>query len=195
MELIRYAAIVAVLMAQGPPPRMPEWARDRPYFTSATQIASPAVVATWMKRVHNEVETLQLLVLWRGRPGWFISGGHRASAGGTGDTWWASAEYAGVPLSVTFDAMTRVAEIQGRRMTLAKDVNVLLVDGVDGPAPALTISMAYVDPATPTPGNPLPPLLRQSDRLVEFLQCHLTVPQVSVQKALDMLCAQVKGGG
>ena len=192
VELIRLLVILAGI-GQGPPPSRPAWAADRPYSESASQIVSPSVVATWMQRIEKEIGRLELLVLWRGAPGWFLAGqGHRSSGGGSPDAWSASVEYAGIPLSVSFNRTTRVAVVQSRTMTLPADVNVLLVDGVDGPDGTLTVTTAFVDPAMPASGNPMPPLLRRSDRLVEFLQCGLNVPQASAQRMIDMLCAQVR---
>ena len=191
---VRVLLIVAALM-QGPPPAMPEWARERGYSGSGSQIVSPTVVATWMKRVERDVETLELLVLWRGKPGWFLEGnGHRSTGGGTADVTSATIEYAGRPLTVVFDRKLRVATVQERPIDLKPDLNVVLVDGVDGPSGGFRMSTAHVDPALPAQQPQLPEVLRRSNELRGFLQCDLVVPQPSAQRTIALLCAQVHGG-
>ena len=55
-----------------------------------TSVISPVVVARWFTNRKAEVEELELLVLWRGTPGWFLQpGGSGSSGSGTGShyTW------------------------------------------------------------------------------------------------------------
>jgi hypothetical protein len=185
--------LLAAAQAQGPPPGIPDWARGRPYSGGASQIVSPTVVATLMTRVQNDVHTLELLVLWRGKPGWFLEGnGHRGSGGGSGDVVSAEIEYSGRSLYAAFNRRSRIATIQDRKIDLNPDLNVVLVDKVEGSDAALIFSMARVDPALPAEQPQLPALLKRSDQLREFLQCHLTVSRASAQRTIDRLCAQVK---
>lgn len=187
--------LVGMALLQGPPPAMPEWARERPYASSGSHIASPTVVATWMVNVHKDVHSLDLLVLWRGTPGWFLEGqGHRSSGGGNADTTSVTIEYAGRPLTVVLDRKARLATVQGRPVDLNPDLNVVLVDGVDGPDSSLTISTLHVDAGLPADlPSRLPAVLKRSDRLLPFLQCDLTVPQASAQRTIEMLCAHAMG--
>jgi len=52
-------------------------------WSSPTSIISPEVMATWFTtRAANGVEQLELLVLWRGMPGWFLDPGGSGGSGG-----------------------------------------------------------------------------------------------------------------
>src|SRR5262245_15430143 len=107
--------------------------------TGGTGPVSPSVLATQMCMVDAAGNgTLQLLVLWRGRPGWFSKSGGGASGSGGGGAMpggpgpmirseWIS--QGGVSLSVRFDSVGRKAWIQDREIAL-DDANVVLVDGV-----------------------------------------------------------------
>src|SRR4051812_47552789 len=49
--------------------------------SSGSGVVSPAVVATWIVREEPEsLPKLELLVLWRGTPGWFMSGDSQGSS-------------------------------------------------------------------------------------------------------------------
>lgn len=194
LTALRGVVLVAAILTQGPPPGIPEYARARGYSSSGSQIVSPTVVATAMTWSQGDAQTLELLVLWRGRPGWFLEGsGHRSGGGGSGDVQTATLEYAGLQLSVTFDRQRRVATVDRRELAL-RDQNVILVDGVDGPVHIRRISLERVDPAMTSDSPRLSGVLRRSEAVLQFLQCDLKVPQAAAQPTIDMLCSQVRGG-
>jgi hypothetical protein len=49
----------------------------------SNRVISPTVVAFWMERESDSAKQLDLLVLWRGSPGWFMRGAS-SSGGGNG---------------------------------------------------------------------------------------------------------------
>ena len=190
--------------------------------TGGTGPVSPSVLATTMAAVDAAGRgTLELLVLWRGSPGWFMKGGGGSSSGGgsTGPTLggapgpmirssWIS--QGGVNLSVRFDPAAQKAWIQDNEIDL-RDANVILVDDVDSPTGphvvrALRIDADYETKVETLPGGPpgrgrtrpmavpAQTFIRRSPELVEFLQCDATVPGLSEieQKVFDMWCAWVK---
>lgn len=172
--------------------------------TGGTGPVSPSVMATEMSVVDaNGRQTLELLVLWRGTPGWFRKSGG-ASGGGGGSmgagptpmvrSAWVS--QGGVNLSVRFDPAARKAWIQDKEIVL-DGANVVLVDGVDSAAGPQIVRTLRVDPeyqTTPMRASPAQMFIRRSPELVEFLQCDVRLPDASQyeQQVFDMWCAWVQ---
>lgn len=173
--------------------------------TGGTGPVSPSVLATQMSVVDVAGQgTLQLLVLWRGSPGWFrkSAGGASGSGGGgsmgAGPSPMVRSEWiaqGGVNLAVRFDPVGRKAWIQDSEITL-NDANVVLVDDVDSPAGPRVVRTLRVDPeyqTTPASPAPVQMFIRRSPELVEFLQCDIALPglQPYEQQVFDMWCAWV----
>jgi len=129
------------------------------FSTSASVPVSASVIATDMCTVDAEGKgTLELLVLWRGSPGWFRSDkGGSSGAGGWGgrgragggdrvETRTAWLTEGGVNLSVRIEPSSRKAWIQDREIDL-NDANVVLVDDVDTGAGLRIAGLAKIDPS------------------------------------------------
>jgi hypothetical protein len=190
--------------------------------TGGTAPVSPSVIATDMCVIDAEGRgTLELLILWRGSPGWFRKGSGDASGnggqggsmgGGPGPTIrseWIS--QGGVNLTARFDPAARKAWIQDKEVLLG-DANVVLVDGVDTAEGPLVVQTLRIDPEYETtvdllPGGPVgrgprtrpravpvQTFIRRSPELVEFLQCDTRLPDASAyeQQVFDMWCSWVK---
>lgn len=185
-----------------------------------TAPVSPSVMATKMGVVDAAGRgTLQLLILWRGSPGWFQKGtGGGSGGGGTmggGPSPMIRSEWisqGGINLTVRFDPGARTAWIQDREIALG-DANVVLVDGVDSPAGPQVVRTLRIDPEYETTMAPAPyggpmgrgpqmraqpvpvqTFIRRSPELVEFLQCDASVPglQPYERQIFDLWCAWVK---
>jgi len=186
---------------------------------SGTAPVSPSVMATELGSVDAAGRgTLQLLILWRGTPGWFMRGGGGSSSGGGGSiapgssmifSHWIS--QGGVNLTVRFDPAVRKVWIQDREVAL-DDANVVLVDGVDSPAGPYVARTLRIDPEYQTTIEPIPSaptgrgprmraqpvpvqtFIRRSPELIEFLQCDAPVTGVQPreQQAFNMWCAWVR---
>ena len=158
----------------------------------ATSVISPVVVAQWFTSRRGTTEQLELLVLWRGTPGWFLqpggSGGSGFGASSPDYTW---IKYGSVTLSLDFDATKRTATVQGQNVPLA-DNNLLFVDDVDGPTgPRVTGTMA-IPRAMPGSSGQIGPVLAKSLRIMSYLRCD--AGSESPQKALlEPLCLQNVG--
>ena len=175
--------------------------------SGGTAPVSLSVLATSMCVVDASGRgTLELLILWRGSPGWFrkSDGGGGSSSGGGGSMGpgntpmirneWIS--QGGVNLAVRFDPAARKVWIQEKDIAL-DDANVVLVDGVDSPAGPQVVRTLRIDPEyQTTPRGPVPSqtFIRRSPELVEFLQCDATVAGLSTyeQQMFDLLCTRVK---
>jgi hypothetical protein len=157
-------------------------------------VLSPAVVGGWF--THSDApgsSTLDLLVLWRGSPGWFLRDGPRGSSGGGSSTGRSSltVKYGGFFLQVLFDGRARLAEIDGRSVPLNDD-NVVLVDDVDSVGGSKVVKTLRVDPALTDPAR-AEIVIRRSPELVAYLRCDLKLPDARQQAMMDVICAQVIG--
>ena len=176
----------------------PEARLPRPGTTatsSATQVISPVALVTWVARYGSDgARVLDLLVLWRGSPGWFMRGSQPrgSSGGGSGGSFHSTITYGGLDLQLGFQAETRVAEIQGQSVRL-KDANVILVDHVDTSGKLEVVGTMRIDPEfPPTEGPPrIDAVLRRSPEIVSFLRCDARLPDGRAQAMIDVLCAQM----
>ena len=198
--MMRHVLVAAVMLAQPFPGGG---------SSSTSMPVSPSVMATVMT-VGGEPGKgeLELLVLWRGRPGWFWRtdgrGGGGSSSGGGGTlgasggqvrTEWLS--HGGVNLNLRFEPGSRRLWILDQPVTL-NDANVVLVDDVDEPTGPRVVATVRIDPAydaatdqppglaaarppgaPPLQGVPPQTFIRRSPELVAFLQCEVRVPDRS----------------
>jgi len=149
--MIRETLVIALAFAQTTPGT---------FSTSSSVPVSASVIATDMCTVDAEGKgTLELLVLWRGSPGWFRSDkGGSGGAGGSGargrtggggervETRTAWLTEGGVNLSVRLEPSSRRAWIQDREIDL-NDANVVLVDDVDRGAALRIAGLVKIDPS------------------------------------------------
>ena len=184
---------------------------------SGTAPVSPAVLATTMNAMSAPgVGMLELLVLWRGAPGWFMRGGGSSSsssgAAGANETRFHSISQGGVSLNLRFEPKSRRLWILDEEVTL-NDANVVLVDGVDEPGGLQVVGTLRIEPAFDAatdlpPGMPSGPpgarrpgvvpaqtFIRRAPELIAFLQCDARAPNASAneQKIFDMWCSWVIG--
>jgi hypothetical protein len=182
---------------QGPPPprRLPP-----PGVTatsSATQPASSVAVVTWVTRYgHDGVHALELLVVWRGQPGWFMRGGPRVSSGGgSGSSFHATSRFGDVELQLGVESAAHTAEIQGKHVILG-DSNVILVDSVDSADRLRVVAQLHVDPEVVLLNNGYPDIdavLMRSADVVSFLQCDVQIPGDRGSAFMGPTCLRVLG--
>ena len=210
-DIMRRQILAAALMVAQPVPGGGS--------NSGTAPVSPSVMATQMGSVDAGGRgTLQLLVLWRGSPAWFLKGGGPSSSGGGGSTvpgsnptysHWIS--QGGVNLTLRFDPAARKVWVQDAEIPL-DDANVIMVDGVDSPAGPQVVRTLRIDPDYETTMEPPPyaipgrgpqmrprpvpaqSFIRRSPELIEFLQCDAALPGLEAyeQQMFDSMCAFVR---
>jgi hypothetical protein len=170
--------------------------------TGFNRVISPEVVAYWQSRDNGDGGgTLELLVLWRGSPGWFSRGmGSSGSGGATGGfgQWNAyhTMSFGDITLTIElsstskdFPPATTVAKILGREIPLS-EANVVLIDGADSGAPRV-VGTRRIEPAF-TGADPVTPAIKSTPDLYEFLNCDATVPDARLRPMLAAICAQLK---
>jgi hypothetical protein len=157
------------------------------------RVLSPAVVGAWMAhRDTSGAVLLDLLVLWRGTPGWWqreTSSGGRSSGSGSANAM--EVRRGGLTLTVSLDARTRVARVQGKDVDV-RDANVILVDDVDAAAGPRVARTVAVDPQLSTPTG-IEMAIRRSPDLIAYLRCDVRLPDAKTQAMMDLVCAQIIG--
>jgi hypothetical protein len=166
--------------------------------SSTSKIVSPVVVASW--RAHDNYadgSTTTLLVLWRGKPGWFTAGG-RGSGGGGGSSSSSYAyeymTYGGQTFMMEFDDDKHVVRMVNQEISL-KDTNVVLVDFVDSETGATIVGYRWIEPGPPAPplvegaaADPIAGVIRRSPELYDYLRCDLKVSDPLMNAMMPIIC-------
>lgn len=150
-----------------------------------SNIVSATVVATFCGHREGDAEILDLLILWRGRAGWFqrttpgVTGsrGSRTSAAGAGRDGQVSeyTTYNDVTIGYDADFDRRTAAIEHAAFPL-DDVNTVLVDKVDEPSARRVSGRRRLPSRLPLAGDYNLFAIRRSPGLVAFLQCGIPMP-------------------
>jgi hypothetical protein len=117
---------------------------------------------------------LDLLVLWRGAPGWFLAGGANGttSSGGNGRPIIMHNRHADVDFDVIFDRAARIARVADTTIRL-DETNVVLVDGM--PHQQKIVGTRLVNFPMDEPPIGLQAVFRASPELDAFLRCNETL--------------------
>lgn len=164
--------------------------------SSGDRAVSSSVIATWVSHPgETGRSTLDLLILWRGTPGWFM-GGSGGIGGGSGSYGTATTFHevwaGGHKLEFTIDPDARNLKILGESFSLA-DVNVLLIDQADSAAGPRIVRTLWVDPEYPAEPFRIELVIRRSSELLEFLRCDAQLRDALQQAMMAFICAQVRG--
>jgi hypothetical protein len=156
---------------------------------------SASVMVTFRTLRVNDARTVELLILWRGTPGWFTangSSGSSSSGNSTGGGGW-SERYARGSFSfeINGNSSTRTANVLGRTLDLTKE-NVVLVEGADSAKGPQIVRTLVVDAPLPD-GNPneILKVLGRVQELRDYLRCETPLPDASLQARLAPMCALV----
>ena len=153
---------------------------------------SPVVVAQWFTNRVAGVEELELLILWRGSPGWFMQPGGYGDSGGAPGTHRTWMRVGAVDVSMEFDQATRRITIQGATPIALGANNVVFVDDVESSNGPRVLGAMAVARAMPGSAGQIAPILRSSPRIMSFLRCD--AGQDSPNRArLKMMCLQNVG--
>ena len=170
--------------------------------SSGSRLVSPSVVATWIvrKEAHGTSQ-LELLVLWRGTPGWFMRAGSEESSNSDsiqsteddrgGGTVVEQLSYGGLRLELEFDRAKRTARVQNHDVGL-ESANVILVDEVDAVDGPQIAGSLHVDPSLTSEPAEVEAIVRRSPEIYEFLRCDASVPDANTQEVIETLCARMK---
>ena len=182
--------LAAMTSSAAPPPqRATAPAATRPPATTQTQSVSGSTVATLVTQDWSAVD---LLVLWRGQPGWFMVPDYQASTGGSGPLFDGTLFFAGHLFNWDINFVTRIAHIAGSRLDL-KERNVVLVDGIDASAGPRIVKTLKVDENPSVDFPAVGPLVWRIPELAAFLQCDQRFADAKVQMLHGLACTPVTG--
>ena len=175
--------------AAGPPPRP-----DGPSEGSGNGVVSPAVVGGWFtRRDGGGAHWLDLLVLWRGSPGWFLrsttSGG--SGGGGAGSRRGMTVRRGDLSLYAAFEPGPRLFQIEDTTRPLGND-NVVLVDDVDSPTGPRIVKTLRIEPALGA-AQRVDVAIARSPEVVAYLRCDVKLPDARQQATMDTICARYTG--
>jgi hypothetical protein len=170
--------------------------------SSTSKIVSPAVVASW--RAHDNYadgSSTTLLVLWRGKPGWFTAGGRGSGGGGGGSSSSYAYEYmtyGGRTFTMEFDDDRKIVRMVNQEISL-KDTNVVLVDFVDSETGATIVGYRWIEPGPPAlppveggAADPIAGVIRRSPELYEYLRCDLKVSDPLMTTMIPLICGLMR---
>jgi hypothetical protein len=168
----------------------------------SNRVLSPTTVAYWQQHDNGDgTGSLDLLVLWRGSPGWFFRSGGTSGGGGAhgGFGQWQATHwmtYGDVTLTLDlkstskdFNPATTVVTILDREIAL-RDTNVVLIDAADSGTPMI-IGARYVDPRF-SGTDAVAAIVKRTAELFEFLQCDVTLPDANQQAMMALVCGQMR---
>ena len=166
-----------------------------------SDIVSSTVVSTFCGHRQGDNEIVDLLILWRGKPGWFQSkgtgsggsGGSRKFGAGTNGVVSQSQSYGEVTIAFHADFDTNSATIGQSTIKLDR-INTIVVDDVE--RDWHITNTRWTDPALPLVGDWNLMLATRSREFVRDLQCNIPMPappplaQVRVHTVCDKLKKQ-----
>ena len=139
----------------------------------------------------SQARQIEMLILWRGAPGWFFAPEH-SQGGGNGTIVSGMVEYGPVRLDYSYDRSQRVLKIGDREVVLSAGQNVVLVDEVERSGGRVVKTLA-MDFRFDSPNPTLASILGPSIDVVAFLRCEVSGPQPLVQAKLNaMVCDDLK---
>ncbi|HZR26396.1 MAG TPA: hypothetical protein VFA59_22560, partial [Vicinamibacterales bacterium] len=159
---MRFTIVVAALLALTP--------QMREQTICGGNIVSPVAVSTYCGHRDNGDEILDLLVLWRGAPGWFAKGGSAGGGGGTsGGSVFQYSQFGDVSVGVDIDRAANRVKI-GQELVPLDAVNVVLVDDVGGAGGYHIVGTRWIEPRLSAEGNPALQTVQRSTELIDYLR-------------------------
>ena len=152
----------------------------------ATEPVSPSVVATWTTVPGQQV--VDVLVLWRGEPGWFNASPRRQSSADGANEFTSTSVFGSLSLNVRFDRVSRRGKINNALDFDLREQQIVLVDHVDTqPVLAGTLPLSgEIKDGLIASG------IRQSDAAVKFLQCDMNSPAIANSPMWTKVCGRLK---
>lgn len=159
----------------------PHQAPER-YISTEVRPVSPSVLASVITRTTQGNERLELVVLWRGEPKWYLAKPGSRSGGEAKGVYVENHRYGNVVLDLAFDASAQTVSVLGHNVDVSRNARALLVDGVDAGTRSVTaVTLSGVVKGTAR--DQLLSVLREV-QVRQFLRC---------PAGLDSYSASVRG--
>jgi hypothetical protein len=160
--------------------QQPSVRQPRDSATCQSDIVSSTVVSTFCGHREGDTQMLDLLILWRGAPGWFHAAGtgRRGSSGssvigGTKGTVSQSASYGAATIAFEANFDTGVATVAQSTFKLDR-LNTIVLDAAG--AEWRVAATRRTEPALPLDGDWNLALARRSPEFVRDLRCGIRMP-------------------
>ena len=154
--------------------------QERESSSCQSDIVSSTVVSSFCGHHEGEAQVLDLLILWRGTPGWFHGkstgrrgGGGSRVVGGTKGIVSQSTYYGDVAIAFEANFDSRVANVAQSTVKL-DHVNTIVADNIDGNW--RITGTRWTDPRLPLVGDWNLALARRSPEFVRDLRCEIPMP-------------------
>jgi hypothetical protein len=168
--------------------------------TCQSDIVSSSAVSSYCGHREGENQVLDLVILWRGTPGWFQrrgsrgGGGSAVSGGMTNGRVSQYRTYGDVTIAFDADFDANVVVI-GQSTIQLNGVNAILVDHVD--ADWLVAATPWIDPHLPLSGDWNLALARRSADFRRALLCEVPMPAApaayrAVQPTVVTVCEKLR---
>ena len=162
-----------------------------------TDIVSSSVVATFCGHRQGDNLVLDLLILWRGQPGWYFGTSQRGTAGsstfggGLKGTVSSQEMYGNVTIGFEADFDRRSATIGAVAVDLRK-ANTFVIDGVE--ADRKVFASIWIEPRMPLTGDWNLALARQSREVREALRCDIPMVAAPAPNRIPVMtvCERLK---
>ena len=156
-------------------------------FSSTTWPLSAVALGT----VVVQKSELDLLIVWRGSPGWFMKAGStRESGGGNSTGYGGSMSRGGIDLDFQLTTQPRTLKIQGAPVELGTH-NVVLVDDVDGSQGPKVLSVLSVGRDGVTDPREIAVAVKRSPELIAFLKCGIALESAYAKASTERLCREI----
>jgi len=154
-------------------------------------ILSPTVVMTsFTERSADGQERLELVVLWRGSPAWFLeSGGSSTQSSRSQDFDRVTFTQGGRTFTLEFNRGKRVAVLLGQTLDVSQN-NVVFVDDVDSASGARVSGQTRLEKVIPGTGGQIGSALKQSPEIMDFLRCDAVPASGRGKGFVEKLCLQ-----
>jgi ketosteroid isomerase-like protein len=154
-----------------------------------TQGVSGSTVATLVTKDRSAVD---LLVIWRGTPGWFMTPDYQASRGGSGPLFDGTLFFGGHLFNWDINFISRIAHVAGSRLDL-KDRNIVLVDGIDAPTGPRIVKILKVEEELSADSPDVRPRVWRIPGIAAYLQCDQRFADARVQMLHGLACSPLTG--
>ena len=146
--------------------------------------------------VDASTSALDLLILWRGTPGWFfradgISGSGSGQEGFGSSTGTQTVQAGDRTLTWKFDLTAKKVTILDQAFSRA-EVNVILIDGGDSAQGSRFVRALQIDPTYSAEPLHFELAVRRSPELPQFLQCDTQLGDQREQAIADLVCARFR---
>ena len=159
---------------------------ERDQASCQYNIVSSTVVAAYCSHREGNNELVDLLIAWRGQPGWFGDGatggsGKRRFGAGTNGRVSQSAVYNDVTIAFDADFDAGTVAIGDVTVTL-RGVNAILIDQVERADPRPMSTRLWIEPDLPLGVNVNLVMAQRSRELREFIRCEVPMPAASPRR-------------